>query len=134
MVREGLGKARGPGESGCGVRHTCPKVVFSILPFTRRAVHSLSFCTSGAVMMGVEICFEALMISVRRGTPSVTFMLATPAKWKVLSVIWVPGSLMLCAPSAPIASPGCTWERLYLCRARSKNARREGWASGTVRV
>ena len=32
------------------------------------------------------------MISLMRGTPSVTFMLATPAKWKVLSVIWVPGS------------------------------------------
>jgi hypothetical protein len=29
-----------------------------------------------------------LMISVRRGTPSVTFFADTPAKWNVLSVIW----------------------------------------------
>lgn len=29
-----------------------------------------------------------LMISVRRGTPRVTFLALTPAKWKVLSVIW----------------------------------------------
>lgn len=43
------------------------------------------------------------MISFKRGTPSVTFMLATPAKWKVLSVICVPGSEMLCAPIAPTA-------------------------------
>ncbi len=28
-----------------------------------------------------------LMISVRRGTPSVTFLALTPAKWKVLRVI-----------------------------------------------
>jgi hypothetical protein len=31
-------------------------------------------------MMGVEIFFEALMISRMRGTPRVTFMAATPAK------------------------------------------------------
>lgn len=40
----------------------------------------------------------ALMISLMRGTPRVMFMEATPAKWKVLSVIWVPGSPMDCAP------------------------------------
>ena len=33
---------------------------------------------------------EALIISFRRGTPSVTFILATPAKWKVFRVICVP--------------------------------------------
>ncbi len=32
------------------------------------------------VMMGVEMFLAALMISLIRGTPSVTFMLATPAK------------------------------------------------------
>ena len=34
------------------------------------------------------------------------FMLATPAKWNVFSVIWVPGSPMLWAPTAPTAVPG----------------------------
>jgi hypothetical protein len=43
-------------------------------------------------MMGVLISFAALMISFIRGTPSVTFMEATPAKWNVFRVIWVPGS------------------------------------------
>lgn len=34
------------------------------------------------------------------------FMEATPAKWKVFRVIWVPGSPMLWAHSAPTAEPG----------------------------
>jgi hypothetical protein len=34
-------------------------------------------------MMGVDMVLEALMISLSRGTPSVTFMLETPAKWNV---------------------------------------------------
>ena len=55
--------------------------------------------------MGVEMVFEALMISLMRGTPSVTFMLATPAKWNVFRVICVPGSPMLCAPKAPTVDP-----------------------------
>ena len=55
--------------------------------------------------MGVELVFEALMISLMRGTPSVTFMLATPAKWNVFRVICVPGSPMLCAPKAPTVDP-----------------------------
>lgn len=38
-------------------------------------------------MMGVEMFLAALMISLMRGTPSVTFMDATPAKWNVFSVI-----------------------------------------------
>ena len=37
-------------------------------------------------------CFDAFIISFNRGTPSVTFIEATPAKWKVFNVIWVPGS------------------------------------------
>lgn len=43
-------------------------------------------------MMGVEIVLAALIISLIRGTPRVMFMEAIPAKWKVLRVIWVPGS------------------------------------------
>ena len=43
-------------------------------------------------MMGVEMSLLALMISFNRGTPSVTFIDATPAKWKVFRVIWVPGA------------------------------------------
>ena len=50
------------------------------------------------MMMGVEIVLLALMIAVSRGTPSVTFIDATPAKWNVLSVICVPGSEIDCAP------------------------------------
>ena len=61
--------------------------------------------TSRTVMMGVLIFLVALMISLMRGTPSVTFMAATPAKWNVFSVICVPGSPMLCAPTAPTVAP-----------------------------
>ena len=42
------------------------------------------------------------------------FMLATPAKWKVLSVICVPGSPMLWAPTAPTAVPGSILARINL--------------------
>lgn len=56
-------------------------------------------------MTGVEMFLEALMISLMRGTPCVMFMLATPAKWNVFSVICVPGSPMLCAPKAPTVEP-----------------------------
>lgn len=52
---------------------------------------------------------EALIISLMRGTPKVMFMEATPAKWKVFNVIWVPGSPMLCAQRAPTAEPGSIW-------------------------
>lgn len=52
---------------------------------------------------------EALMISLMRGTPRVIFIDATPAKWKVFSVIWVPGSPMLWAQRAPTADPGSIW-------------------------
>ena len=58
------------------------------------------------VMMGVLIFFDALMISLMRGTPRVMFMEATPAKWNVFRVIWVPGSPMLWAQRAPTAVPG----------------------------
>lgn len=52
---------------------------------------------------------EALIISLIRGTPRVMFMDATPAKWKVFRVIWVPGSPMLWAHRAPTAEPGSIW-------------------------
>jgi len=60
-------------------------------------------------MIGVEMTFAALIISLIRGTPSVTFIEATPAKWKVFNVIWVPGSPIDCAPTAPTVDP----ERQY---------------------
>ena len=61
--------------------------------------------TKLAVMMGVETFLAALMISLMRGTPCVTFIDATPAKWKVFSVICVPGSPIDCAPTAPTCAP-----------------------------
>jgi DUF1009 family protein len=64
-------------------------------------------------MIGVEMSLAALMISLMRGTPSVTFMEATPAKWKVLSVICVAGSPNECAATAPTASPGCMTGRSF---------------------
>mmetsp|Transcript_37049 Transcript_37049/g.110742 ORF Transcript_37049/g.110742 Transcript_37049/m.110742 type:complete len:287 (-) Transcript_37049:332-1192(-) len=65
-------------------------------------------------MIGVEIFLAALMISLMRGTPSVMFIEATPAKWNVLSVICVPGSPIDCAPTAPTAVPGSTLLARYL--------------------
>ena len=56
-----------------------PKVVFSICALTILAEVALSLWTSLASMIGVEIKFEALMISFKRGTPKVTFIDATPA-------------------------------------------------------
>lgn len=78
--------------------------------------------------MGVDMFLPALMISFILGTPRVTFILATPAKWKVFRVIWVPGSPILCAPNAPTVDPthgnlpsktACmvTEETLCLCAA-----------------
>jgi hypothetical protein len=61
--------------------------------------------TSLHVIIGVLIVFVALIISFMRGTPSVTFMEATPAKWNVFKVICVPGSPIDCAPTAPTAVP-----------------------------
>ena len=76
-------------------------------------------------MMGVEMALLWLMISLMRGTPSVMFMLATPAKWNVLSVICVPGSPMLCAPKAPTVDPArvhawCGWLQILAGAKRSE--------------
>ena len=84
---------------------TSPSRVFSSLPLTIRAETSLSDVTSLQLMIGVLMTLAALMISFIRGTPSVTFIEATPAKWKVLRVICVPGSPIDCAPTAPTVEP-----------------------------
>jgi hypothetical protein len=49
--------------------------------------------------------FDASRSYCRRGTPNVTFLSATPAKWKVFNVICVVGSPIDCAAMEPIASP-----------------------------
>mmetsp|Transcript_35160 Transcript_35160/g.76854 ORF Transcript_35160/g.76854 Transcript_35160/m.76854 type:complete len:204 (+) Transcript_35160:1351-1962(+) len=66
-----------------------------------------------------------LMISFKRGTPSVTFFADTPAKWKVFSVICVAGSPIDCAATVPIISPGFTcdcWKRSSISPASQWNA------------
>lgn len=85
---------------------TSPSSVFSNRAFTIRAEASLSLVTNLQLMIGVLIAFAAFMISFIRGTPRVTFIEATPAKWKVFSVICVPGSPMDWAPTAPTVDPG----------------------------
>ena len=84
---------------------TSPSSVFSSRALTIRAEASLLRVTSLQLMIGVLMTLAALIISLIRGTPSVTFMDATPAKWKVLSVICVPGSPIDCAPTAPTVEP-----------------------------
>lgn len=74
--------------------------------------------------LGVLMFFAMLMISVRRGTPSVTFFAATPALWKVLSVICVVGSPRDCAATVPTISPGCAsaeWKRLSISLSSQLN-------------
>src|SRR5690242_12485816 len=100
------------------------KYVFSTRALTIRAADSEILFDNSQVMTGVEMVDEALMISLIRGTPCVMDIPATPAKWKVFSVIWVPGSPIDCAPIAPTAWPGWTRERWYLVRQRSINVSR----------
>mmetsp|Transcript_10679 Transcript_10679/g.24018 ORF Transcript_10679/g.24018 Transcript_10679/m.24018 type:complete len:204 (-) Transcript_10679:1085-1696(-) len=65
------------------------------------------------------------MSSLSRGTPNVTFLAPTPAKWKVFNVICVAGSPTLCAASTPTTSPGLTQDLLKRClispRSQSKD-------------
>ena len=114
-ARIGLGEGGDGG--GCGEREGAargrsvegrawPIRVRSTHPLTTRAATSSKGSAKRTLMMGVATLLAALMISLMRGTPAVMFMLATPAKWKVLSVICVPGSPMDCAPTAP------TWSGL----------------------
>lgn len=57
-------------------------------------------------IVGVLMFLATLIISLRRGTPSVTFFDDTPAKWKVFNVIYVAGSPNDYAAIGPIISPG----------------------------
>ena len=59
-------------------------------------------------MEGLAGIFLASTSSISLGRPSVTSRSLTPAKWKVLSVICVPGSPMDWAATMPEASPGST--------------------------
>lgn len=52
--------------------HTWPKVVLSMRPLTIRAVFTLLLHSRAAVMMGVLILLAPFIISLIRGTPSVT--------------------------------------------------------------
>mmetsp|Transcript_6935 Transcript_6935/g.22984 ORF Transcript_6935/g.22984 Transcript_6935/m.22984 type:complete len:276 (+) Transcript_6935:1954-2781(+) len=62
------------------VSQISPSIVFSIRPFTNRAAFTSLSEINLAVMIGVEIFFVALIISLIRGTPNVMFIDATPAK------------------------------------------------------
>ena len=53
--------------------------------------------------------------------PSVTFLAACPAKWKVLSVIWVDGSPIDCPATTPTASPGSIIDLRYLTSIKAVN-------------
>lgn len=66
-------------------------------------------------MFGVFIFFETSSNYWRRGTPKVTFLSETPAKWKVLRVIWVVGSPIDWAAIEPMDSPDGAkdWWNLY---------------------
>mmetsp|Transcript_57863 Transcript_57863/g.162289 ORF Transcript_57863/g.162289 Transcript_57863/m.162289 type:complete len:252 (-) Transcript_57863:250-1005(-) len=99
-----------------------PNVRRSILPLTIRALTSLCSSTSAHLMIGVEMDLEALMISLILGTPKVTFMLATPAKWNVFKVICVAGSAIDCAATAPTASPGIRMACTYFTAHRFTKA------------
>lgn len=57
------------------------------------------------VILGVLMFFDESSSYCRRGTPSVTFLSATPAKWNVFSVICVVGSPIDWAAIEPIAYP-----------------------------
>ena len=59
-------------------------------------------------MVGVTGFFLASTSSMSLGSPSVTFRSLIPAKWNVLSVIWVPGSPIDWAVMIPTAWPGST--------------------------
>jgi len=55
-----------------------------------------------------------IRISLRRGIPSVMLAAPWPAKWNVLSVIYVDGSPIDWAAIVPTFSPACATDRIYL--------------------
>lgn len=64
--------------------YTSPSSVFSILPFTTRACSGSLSLIKCAVTIGVLIVFEALMISLIRGTPRVIFV--NQLRLKILTI------------------------------------------------
>ena len=60
---------------------TSPSRVFSILPFTILANSGSLSISSWAVMMGVLMTFEALMISFILGTPRVICVSLSQGEW-----------------------------------------------------
>lgn len=66
----------------------------------------MSFSSSLILIIGVFIYLAAFIISLILGTPNVTFMLATPAKWNVFNVIWVAGSPIDYEAIGPTDVPG----------------------------
>ena len=122
---EGRGRGEGGDGGGCGEREerggeAWPIRVRSTHPLTTRAATWSKGSAKRTLMIGVATLLAALMISLMRGTPAVMFMLATPAKWKVLRVICVPGSPMDCAPTAPTALPGSMAAARYLARQAAR--------------
>ena len=91
-----------------------------------------------SVMVGVLMLDTTLMISSRRGTPSVTFFADTPAKWNVFSVICVAGSPIDWPATMPHTSPGFTCalrKRFSISAINQSNAftvRRCSFISGLV--
>ncbi|KAH3683385.1 hypothetical protein WICPIJ_005643 [Wickerhamomyces pijperi] len=65
--------------------------------------------------------FKSTLTWMKDKSSFVTFIEATPAKWKVFKVICVPGSPIDCAPMAPTAVPGSTLARLYFCNEMVRN-------------
>mmetsp|Transcript_12348 Transcript_12348/g.41147 ORF Transcript_12348/g.41147 Transcript_12348/m.41147 type:complete len:419 (+) Transcript_12348:1238-2494(+) len=88
---------------------TSSSVVCSSLAWTARARTSSVAVPSRRKMVtdGVRTVLATFKISLRRGTPSVTFLAETPAKWNVFNVICVAGSPIDCAARTPHISPGC---------------------------
>ncbi len=64
----------------------------------------------------------AFIISLILGTPKVTFIEATPAKWNVFKVIYVPGSPIDYAQIAPTDSPAWIIASLYFFQTNSMNS------------
>jgi len=60
-----------------------------------------------------EMLSDAKYLRENLGNPKVMFISATPAKWKVFSVICVPGSPIDSAEINPTDSPGCTFAFWY---------------------
>lgn len=76
------------------VARTSPKSVFSILPFTILACSASVSMSRWAVMIGVLIVRDALMISLIRGTPRV--MCNQVSRRQTNHQKWLPHTRLLC--------------------------------------